>query len=84
MKQTIDNMNFNTDDINNYEAEINSELDKLLSSATNIEPYLDESNERLVDSLINIAVKENPILHLEANYHQRNACLSMPELTPST
>lgn len=84
LKQTIDNMNFNTDEINNYEAEINSELDKLLNSATNIEPYLDESNERLVDSLINIAVKDNPLLNSETTYQHRNVCLSMPELTPGT
>lgn len=83
LKQTIDNMNFITDDINNYEAEINSELDKLLNNATNIEPFLDESNERLVDSLINIAVKDNPLLS-DSNYQQRNVCLSMPELTSNS
>lgn len=85
LKQTIDNMNFHTDEINNYEAEINSELDKLLNSATSIEPFLDESNERLVDSLINIAVKDNPLLNSESGYQQRSSvCLSMPELTPGT
>lgn len=84
LKQTIDNMNFNTDEINNYEAEINSELDKLLNSATNIEHFLDESNERLVDSLINIAVKDNPLLNSETTYQQNNACLSMPELSTGT
>lgn len=85
LKQTIDNMNFHTDEINNYAAEINSELDKLLNSATSIEPFLDESNERLVDSLINIAVKDNPLLNSELDYQQRsNVCLSMPELTPGT
>lgn len=80
LKQSIDNMNFNTDEINNYEAEINSELDKLLSSATNIEPYLDESNERLVDSLINIAIKDNPLLNVETTLG--TVGLSMPELAP--
>lgn len=83
MKQTIDNMNFITDEINNYEAEINSEIDKLLNSETNIEPLLDDSNERLVDSLINIAVKDNPLLS-DSSFHQRNICLSMPELTSGT
>lgn len=83
LKQTIDNMNFLTDEINNYEAEVNSELDKLLNSATNIETFLDESNERLVDSLINIAVKDNPLLS-DSSYQQKNICLSMPELTSGT
>lgn len=84
LKETIENMNFNTDEINTYEAEINSEIDKLLNCATNLEPYLDESNERLVDRLIKIAVKDEPVINSNTHYQQRNACLSMPELTSGT
>lgn len=71
LKQTIENMNFNTDEINH---EITIEIDKLLNNPEN---YGSESNDRLVESLINTAVGET---NLDNKMQPKDPMLSMPDL----
>ncbi|CAH1176122.1 unnamed protein product [Phaedon cochleariae] len=72
LKQTIENMDFNTDDINHMNTEINSEIDKFLN---NPEMFASDSKDKLLDSLIN-SVKDDE----KTDLREKEVFLSMPEL----
>ncbi|CAH1982949.1 unnamed protein product [Acanthoscelides obtectus] len=80
LKQTIENMNFNTDVVNTCEnTDFTMEIEKILNDE-NI--FLSESNDRLVDKLIDSAVKESNLdISDSGPVKQKEVCLSMPDLT---
>ncbi|XP_056632942.1 PR domain zinc finger protein 15-like isoform X1 [Diorhabda sublineata] len=73
LTQALENINYNTDEINR---EITIEIDKLLN---NPETFTSDSNDRLVESLINTAVGENNLDNDDTG-QQKDAMLSMPDL----
>lgn len=83
LKETIENMNFDTDDVNNCSEnnEINIEIDKILNNADNIDNFLNDSSDRIVENLISIAAKENQLSAGGGEYVPKDVCLSMPDLT---
>ncbi|XP_018561356.1 PR domain zinc finger protein 15-like [Anoplophora glabripennis] len=80
LKETIENMNYNTDEVNNC-TEINIEIDKILNNTDNIDNFLSDSNDRIVENLISIAAKENELGTMGSEYAPKEVCLSMPDLT---
>ncbi|KAJ8951838.1 hypothetical protein NQ318_019813 [Aromia moschata] len=82
LKQTIENMDFNTDEVNNCgeNNDINMEIDKLLDNAENIDGFLNESGDKIVESLISIAAKQNHLSSVGCQYVTKEVCLSMPDL----
>ncbi|VEN42218.1 unnamed protein product [Callosobruchus maculatus] len=80
LKQTIENMNFNTDVVNTCEnTDFTIEIEKILNDE-NI--FLGESNDRLVDNLIDSAVKDTNLNITDSGgVKQKEVCLSMPDLT---
>ncbi|KAJ8940016.1 hypothetical protein NQ314_010847 [Rhamnusium bicolor] len=83
LKQTIENMDFNTDEINHCgeNNDINIEIDKILNNTDNLDNFLSESSDRIVESLINSAAKENQLNTVTNHYAPKEVCLSMPDLT---
>uniref|UniRef100_A0A6P7F266 Zinc finger protein 62-like n=1 Tax=Diabrotica virgifera virgifera TaxID=50390 RepID=A0A6P7F266_DIAVI len=69
LKRTIDNMNFTTDEINQ-----DNTMEILFN---NSDIFTSDSNDRLMESLINTAVSEN---NLDDKDHQQDPMLSMPDL----
>ncbi|XP_072378905.1 uncharacterized protein [Diabrotica undecimpunctata] len=69
LKRTIENMNFTTDEINQ-----DNTMEILFN---NSDIFTSDSNDRLMESLINTAVSEN---NLEDKDHQQDPMLSMPDL----
>lgn len=78
LKETIENMNFDTDDVNSCSEnnDIKMEIDKILNNADNTDNFLNDSSDRIVENLISIAAKENQLENAP-----KEVCLSMPDLT---
>ncbi|KAG5876662.1 hypothetical protein JTB14_027139 [Gonioctena quinquepunctata] len=76
LKQTIENMNFSTDDLTSINTEINIEIEKLLNDPQN---FSTDTNDMLVESLINSVVKDE-YMNKPVLFKHEDVFLSMPVL----
>ncbi|KAJ8979541.1 hypothetical protein NQ317_017689 [Molorchus minor] len=81
LKQTIENMDFNTDDVRCDNNDINIDIDKILCNTDDIDNFLNESSDRIVESLINIATKNDQLTSVCNQSTSKEVCLSMPDLS---
>nr|XP_023017751.1 PR domain zinc finger protein 15-like [Leptinotarsa decemlineata] len=77
LKETIENMNFSFDDIPCINTEMNMEIDKLLNNPEN---FSSDTNDILVDSLINSVVKGADYSNKPLSFKEKEVFLSMPDL----
>lgn len=81
LKETIDNMNFTTDVSleGNIENNINMEFEDMLKRTTENMDFLNESQEGMVNNLLNIPMEETVLKENQ----RKEVCLSMPDLSGS-